>query len=605
MSAFHDRWTYNEKRVQTYIDLPDWEQALKDLNNEGKPAKAVSLTIPYTYATIATIVTYLIHTFAGRRPMFQVGSYGPEADPAQMMEVVLQFQADKTQLIRHLFQYFFDGEVYGVGVLKTLWREERAVRTVWKESPGLLSSLGFGSNMQRVRELQTTFQGNTVESIDPFMFFPDPRVPMIDVARKGEYVFWRSFVGKHLLRREQAADRMRWVDYVGKMPKAATGIAAGMSARGLISGGEGHPGQSLTEGTLSQNYVQADQGTCEIIPRELGLGPGETPEKWLFTLGNKYQILQAERFDTDHGMHPVAVVEPYTLGYGFGHAGMSDYMGPLQDTISWFLNSHIYNVRTALNNMFVVDPSRVEMQDLKNPDAGKIIRLKRAAYGSDVREIIQQLAVTDVTRGHVQDTELLIRLGDALSSVVDNLRGLQDSGGRKTATEVRTAGEAAASRLAAHARLESAQGITTLTEQMSLNTQQYLDQDFYLQIVGREGIDKPIHIRPEMLVGAFHFPVHDGTLPLDRVALLDQWKEIFLAVASDPELRAQFSVPEIFDYIAELGGAKNLDRFKIQIAPDQQVQQQAQAGNLVPTGESGQVNAVPARPGNRAAGAVQ
>jgi len=64
--------------------------------------------------------------------------------------------------------------------------------------------------------------------------------------------------------------------------------------------------------------------------------------------------------------------------------------------------------------------------------------------------------------------------------------------------------------------------------------------------------------------------------------LLEVWKEIFLGVASDPELRQQFSVPNIFEYVAELGGAKNISQFKLdlQVAPDAQLQQQAQAGNM-------------------------
>ena len=57
----------------------------------------------------------------------------------------------------------------------------------------------------------------------------------------------------------------------------------------------------------------------------------------------------------------------------------------------------------------------------------------------------------------------IMKLGDSLSSVNDNLRGVQASGGRKTATEVRTSGEAGASRLAAHSTLISAQAIVDLT----------------------------------------------------------------------------------------------------------------------------------------------
>jgi hypothetical protein len=309
---------------------------------------------------------------------------------------------------------------------------------------------------------------------------------------------------------------------------------------------------------------------------------------------NKDTIVQAEPFDADHDMHPVAVAEPYTMGQSFGSPSMMDFLGPLQDMISWLVNSHMYNIRASLNNMLVVDPSMVEMQDLKNPEPGKLIRLKRAAYGQDVRTIVNQLQVTDVTKGHMTDMELFIRISQQMSSVTDNLLGMQDSGGRKTATEVRTSGEAAASRLAAQARILSSQGLVDMAEMMSTNIQQYIDEEFYMSLAGTKGAENPVKITPDQLSGDFYYPIHDGTLPLDRVAMLDVWKEVFMAVAKDPQLRQEFSITEIFSYVAELGGAKNIDQFKntmapqpqqqlnIQPQPTEQIASGVQAGNVVP-----------------------
>jgi hypothetical protein len=516
--------------------------------------------------------------------------------------------------------------MYGLGVLKCLWNVEQKMRTVYRNQPryGFLN-IPLGSERVKTREMRTTYEGNAIESVDPFMFFPDPKVPMTEVNRRGEFVFWRDYHGRHVLKRAEANGEIKYVDYAGPLPKPNASFAGADSARDLISQGRAFPGQDSEAGRgyLGQtkntvDYVQVDQGTIEIIPAELGLGSSEVPQKWIFTILNKKQIVQAEPFDSDHDMHPVTVAEPYSMGYGFGQPGMADYLGPIQDTSSWFINSHMYNVRTAINNMFVVDPSMVELQDLKDPGPGKMIRLKRAAYGQDVRTALQQLNVEDVTGQHIQDLQLFLRMGDELSAVNDNIRGIQAEGGRKTATEVRTAGEAAASRLAAHAKIISAQAIVDLTEMMSLNTQQFLEMEFFLRIVGQEGMADPIQIRPEMLVGDFHYPIHDGTLPLDRVALLDVWKELFLTVSQDEALRQQFDITKMFDWIAELGGAKNLESFKVTAQDDGQLQAGAQAGNQVPIGDliqqvqqrqgqagssgpSPNINATPEDPSQRAA----
>lgn len=639
MSEFYSRWQANEKRIQAYIDLPDYEKALKEMSDSGKPPQPYNVVIPYSYATVSTIVTYLIHTFAGRKPMFQVGAMKRETvRSAQMMEQVLQYQSDHTRLIRTLFQYFNDASTYGVGVLKTLWKTERAQRTVWRSQPifGFLD-VNLGQQKYKTKEWRTVYEGNEIECIDPYMFFPDPRVPMTEVNRRGEYVFWRSFEGKHLLKRAESDGDIKYVDYVGRMPRQTIGHTGGESDRDLISKGRANPGSYANEtNAKSDSYVMLDQGTIDIIPAELGLGTSEKVEKWIFTIANRNQIIQAEPLDLDHGKHPVAVTEPWGLGHGFGEASVTDYLGPIQDVSSWFINSHIMNVRSSINNNLVVDPSMIEMQDLEKPPEGReglLIRLKRAAYGQDVRQAVQQLNVQDVTRGHIDDLQLFMTMGDALSAVTENIRGQQAQGGRKTATEVRTSGEAAASRLASLAKRISAEGIVDLTEQMCVNTQQNMTEEFYLQIAGQDGMDNPIQVSPEMLVGDFYYPIHDGTLPLDRVALLDVWKELFMAISQDPELRQMYNVGKIFDYIAELGGARNLESFKAmsndqmamqmgqgqnqgpgqqpqgpqagqpnaasQVVPDDQAQQQAQQGNAVPIGPSGNINANPERAAQR------
>jgi hypothetical protein len=268
-----------------------------------------------------------------------------------------------------------------------------------------------------------------------------------------------------------------------------------------------------------------------------------------------------------------------------------DYLSPIQDAMSWLINSHIYNVRASLNNMFIVDPAAIEMADLKSPKPGKIIRLKPAAMGRDIRTVVQQLNVGDVTQNHINDFSVFMRLGDVLSAVNDNSRGSLDANSsRKTATEVRTAAESGSSRLAAMARNISAQQMVDLAEQMSVNLMQFTTQEYALKVLGKDGESMQTNVSPDMIMGDFNYPVHDGSLPVDKLALLQVWQEIFAGVTADPELRQKYNIFNIFEHIAELGGAKNIEEFRmpvtpVQTLPDEQVAQQAQAGNMVPAAE--------------------
>jgi hypothetical protein len=569
MSKFYDRWQVNEKKIQAYIDLPKYDEILREMNKSGLPPNPISVIVPYSFATVWTIVTYHMHTFCGRKPIFQVASYQAEmTQAAKNMETMLQYNADHTRLVKQLIQFFLDSSIYGVGIIRALWNVERKKRTIWVDQAplGLVAPNGTPIQTRQSQE-RLVYEGNECESIDPFMFFPDPRVPMTEVNKRGEFVFWRSYTGEFTLKKAEQQGKLRWTDHMGTMP---VNTNKGSSSRNSLSGGEATPGASRGDAnsTLATPFHQIDQGTVEIIPSQFGLGDGQYPEKWLFSIANKQQIIQAEPFDADHDRHPVAVIEPHSFGYGFGQPGISDFLAPIQDSLSWFMNSHIHNVRSVMNNSLVYDPSMIEEQDLKNPKPGKLIRLKRSAYGQDVKTALQQLNVVDVTRGNIDDMQAFMRIGDSLSAVNDNLRGIQEAGGRKTATEVRTAGEAGASRLAAQSRLISAQGLVDLSEMMSVNIQQHQTMEFYLQVVGAQEMGKgPQPITPQSLAGDFYFPVHDGTLPLDRVALFDVWKEIMMAIMQSEALQAQFPLGEIFKHVSELGGAPDLANYEVKVAP--------------------------------------
>lgn len=565
MGQFYDRWTANEYRVQACIDPEEYTRIVERLKNKGKASKnnveselKLTITVPYMFSTLSTIVTYLVHTFAGRKPIFPLSSYKNELQQSvPLMESVLQYNCDHTRLVKNLFNFMWDGQLYGVSVLRTVWQVKQRNRTVWQAQAD-------GPSV-RTKKLKTVYEGNEVISVDPFNFFPDPNVPMCEVNKRGEFVFWRTFEGKHTIKKAEADGLLMHINGAKGLPAQRETNSNSDSVRNARAMGDTLTGDKADHQGV--DYYQVDQGTIEIIPAELGLSNRTWPEKWIFTILNNSQIVQAEPFDADHDMHPVAVAEPYSTGYGFGQLAIADYLAPMQDIMSWLINSHAANVREVLNNSFVVDPAKIEMQDFENktPGAPRILRLKPSAKGTDVRAAIMQLQVQDVTQSHLGDLQVFQRLGDVMSGVNDNLRGIETAGSRKTATEVRISGEAGASRLASIAKLISAQALVDLQEQMVVNIQQYLSESFYVDIVGQEGHESAQFVTPEMLVGDFHYPVHDGTLPVDKAAMAQAFADITQLILQDQQLRAGYDIQRLIDHLAELAGAKGLDNFRLQV----------------------------------------
>ena len=124
-----------------------------------------------------------------------------------------------------------------------------------------------------------------------------------------------------------------------------------------------------------------------------------------------------------------------------------------------------------------------------------------------------------------------------------------------------------ASRLSQMAIRVSGQAFQPLAQQMIMNIQQFMPDKMWIETTGDDGTPNSTQITPEMIVGQFNYQVSDGTLPYDKTALVEIWKEIMFGVAKDPELRQNYSLSKIFNHVAVMGGAKNIDAFKNQQMP--------------------------------------
>lgn len=558
MSQHHPRWNWQETRIQAYIAQPDYKDLVSQLsNNNGAPPEPIKIVVPYSYATLHAAATYIYSILAGRRPVFPLlPTRGTASDKAEYMQAALQSNLELTKGYEALWQMIWDGLVYDVGIVRIGWKEENGKRLEIRNG-----------EREMVEGLQ--FAGNVMMPVDPYHFFPDPRVPMHQVNTRGDFVFWLSFQSETTLYDREYDGQLKWVKEACRAEAeqgsvGELGPVANSNRRARI----GTNNALLRAAGDVVKFIAPREGTVRLVPKDWGLGDEDYSQLWKFTF-TKNQIMQAQPLGMAHNKHPVAVAEPTSFGHEFGGLSFADFIGPFQDMISWLINSRMENVRTTVNNQFIVDPSRVEMQDLRTPPEGKAIRLKQAAIGSDVREAIQQLTVMDVTQGHFQDMQLLRMLGDATSGINDNMRGIQSAGGRRSATEARMAMQAGASRLSQMAIRISSQAMDDIANQQILNIQQFMPDEMWIELSGDETKPTSTLLKPDMIAGSFNYQVSDGSLPYDKMALLETWKEIMVAVMQDPELRQLKDVPKIFDHIAQLGGAKNISQFNRSFPPGQ------------------------------------
>jgi hypothetical protein len=286
-----------------------------------------------------------------------------------------------------------------------------------------------------------------------------------------------------------------------------------------------------------------------------------------------------------HNKFPLALLEIEAEGYAQYSRSLTEIFQPVQQSLDWLVNSHMFNVRQVMNNNWLLDPSRVETRDLSNPDMpGLAVRLKPQAYGTDVRQALMQLPVTDVTKSHFSDIQFMYDLGERLG-INDPVQGITSPSSRRTAQEVRGDQTFSTSRLKVMAEYMSCTGWADMAGMFVQNSQQYYSADMKLRIVGDAAViagDPFINVTPEAIVGQYQMVPVDGTMPVDRYAQANLWRETITQMAQVPQVFQQYDLGRIFSYMAQLGGIKNLERFRIQIGSESDLIAQQAAGNVVP-----------------------
>lgn len=583
-----DSWRKIDKTLTTYINVSDAEEKVKTKDDR----KPVSIVFPYTYSMLEALLTYLIMAFV-QDPIFQYeGVDDTDVKGGMLLELIIKLHCVKNKIILPLHTVLRDSLGYGIGIGIPEW-----VRKYGKKKVSS-SILTFEGNTYEDHMIDSLlFEGNALSNIEPYMWLPDPSVSSADI-QKGEFVGWIDRTNyMNLLSEEAQPDSMYFnVKYLKKKMNKRSTLALDQSDREKKYGGPSDPTKDMSGTT---NPVDRIRMYITLIPKDWGLSKGESPEKWYFELASDDIIIACERADHMHGMYPMAVASPEFDGYSITPIGRLEILYGLQHTLDFLFNSHIANVRKAINDMLIVDPYLVNINDLKDPKEGALIRLRRPAWGRGVDKVVQQLAVQDITRANISDGAYITQMMDRISGADQSMLGTLRTGGpeRLTRSEFQGTRGSAISRLQRIALIIGAQFMQDIGTMFASHTQQYMTQDTFVRIAGRYseqlttmfGSKTRVSVKPEDINIDYDLIVRDGSIPGGNFS--EAWIQLFQTIGTTPELMQQFDVTRIFMYIAQQLGAKNIEDFKrnmsnIQptVMPDEVVANQVAAGNMIPTG---------------------
>ena len=608
LDGMKPEWRKLDWSLNAYVPLDEAESITKTKDWR----KPVSVVVPMTFASRETFLTYF-HSAFGVNPIHKYRGHGDNRVAAMLMERVIGKQCQWFKQLLKLNTMWSDGLTYGIGAAHVRWAKHKIKRTVSVEVSDLLAEVLKGSEIKanigdiiRYLEDDVLYEGTRLDNIDPYHLLLDPNTTPNDY-QDAEFIGWmaKSSIFDLMSREQDPEERIfnvKAVRMLGERNLVHSAFYDDESGRDTRQQntdiGVEYDANTIHPVHLIHMYIK-------LIPKEWGIGDEEAPEIWQFTVAGDTVIIQADRLDLDHGMFPVVMCAPNTDGHSVLPVSYLATTYGLQQTIDWLTTSRIANVRKCLNNELIVDPARVEMKDLMNPEPGNIIRLKRSSFnGEPISSMVMPLPVPDVTGNHMNDAGIMIDLLRQANGTTDIAMGnLSAMPERPTAAGIDAAKSGALSRLQRIAQIIGLQSMDDLAWMHAYNTIQFMDQTVYVELAGR--YEQQLRMAYKSPMGMMDIPVspyelspyfdvepHDGALPNNEN--LGAWTQILQTMMGVEGVAQQLvgssDVVGIFQHWARIAGATDINEF-IQsgggnvmpaVMPDQMVQEQAQAGNLVP-----------------------
>lgn len=579
-----ERWKQVDQALVGYIPLSEEEKLIK----QKDPRRPVSIMVPELWAARETVMTYMVSAFL-TSPYFRYKPRGPEDRLGViMLEKVVEAQALYAGMGLDLYTAIADSLTYGVGVACPIWNKDESEDIV-EVSPGAIrAAMGVGKEVRTNKTF--LWEGNRLFVPTPYDVLFDPSVPPHKIE-EGEFFGWVEHTNlQQLLRREAQDEGFFNVKYLKEF--------GGESSYFPYGAGDTNR-DAITQIPTYTHPCDVVHMYVDLMPSEIGLVGKDQPQLWRFAVAGDGLVVSAKPLQLTHGKIPAVANSPFYDGRNSTPISLLEMLIGMQEAINFFLNSHIENIRKAIMDMFVVDPSHVELQDLLNPSPGKVIRVRRSSWGRPIGEYIEQLKVNDVTTRHMGDAGATRDLLRQLAGVPDIIQGfVPDTGERRSATEMAGARSAAMTKMQKTAKITSMMFMQPLARMIAYQTQQFMSEDTYSDVLGRweevlvqeleQDPKKNIKISPATLQIPFDVVMSDGSSPDSANAQLG----LMLAqlIQGDVELRRNYNLVGFFQQVARISGYESIDDFRrlgvpkvdIQTAPIEQIQSQLQAGNIRP-----------------------
>jgi len=578
MSEFYSEWDRNLSAYQReYLKDSDDDYTDETLD---KPS---ALTVPMTYAQVQTFCAFLFSLYNLGSSLFTYGSTGREDKTlAEVVGKLMERDQRKNKMLCLLYQGLLNIARFNLVVTKVRWDEKKVM--VKKSSPesqtDLLTGMVIEGEVQGSDWVEkVSWEGNEISHVSPYNFFPDTRKEPLKWG-EGEFMADEYEFSLRELKAMEASGEVagvKWVERIdGEMwNKRKKHIRLPRVSQFMEE----------TEGNESDFLCWVTCVQIKINPKKYGLDPDMD-----FMVDAIVQIVNDNRIisiDFPNAMH-CGWVYDYGMFSPDDLAGLSDSLAsavdPMQELVSFLINSRALAVKRGLQDKLVVDDQAVDMDTVEHDS--DFIRVHKTLGRFGVSNYVQQIKFQDHTGQHFSDASNVVGLIQTTTGVNENMQG-QYSGGRRSSYESRATNAGSTGRLKMTAATLWEMWLGPLAEKMLLNLRQELRKETFDRVLGdqvAEGMeDVPVDMQtgepvegrslwemfhpsdPTELVGSVDVFVYNSTTEVDRIYLAQALQELLLGIATDPQVATMMNVnfKKLLDYILVLKGVDDPAQFSL------------------------------------------
>jgi hypothetical protein len=403
-------------------------------------------------------------------------------EPAKLMEEVLEWSFDQSNLARERVRAWRSAIKHGTGILKVYHDQSKRRRRITEDIPVPIYETvpqpvidpetgqplldPDGQPVMEEVEVQLGEEMETQERVEDFVSYDGPFALAVDIEN-----FWVAPESTSIEDARYSIERAirDEAEFRKAVEEGLYRLPDGMDIGDLWPGDDSPNVERLAE---------IDRGTTKDPTRKAT----ELLEIWtdqtVLTVANQLAVVRVQRNPFDHGEKPYVVYYDYGQEQEFWGIGEIEVLEGVQDALNSVWNQRIDNVKLAMNQAGVVNVDKLhDPRDLERRP-GQVIRVRGEMLPSEVYVPIQ---IPDVTSSAYTEAAELERLAEKISAVSAYQTGTDSPTLNDTATGIALISEQGNTRFSHKVQMAEIDADRRLARLYGSILQQFTDEDIVIR----------------------------------------------------------------------------------------------------------------------------